>query len=213
MITVISTSRYLLIRDNGNSNAVHLTTNPTRLALLVKERGLPGSQGDTGPMGEFPTGFMAMWPVSVPCEGWLLCDGTELLIANEPALFAVLGTAWGGDGITKFRLPNLCGRTPVGSGTGVGPTARTVGQTGGEESVTLTEPEMPSHTHIMQASENSESFTSIGSYMGTDGSQAAAPFAASTNGTMASDALLPTGEGNPHNNMQPYAVVAIIIKR
>lgn len=83
---------------------------------------------------------------------WHFCDGALLPIGTYQALYALLGTAWGGDGATTFGLPDLRGRLPVGQGAGTGLTARTLGQTGGASQVTLTIANFPAHTHAVNAS-------------------------------------------------------------
>lgn len=84
--------------------------------------------------------------------GWVLCNGALLSISENDALFALIGTTFGGDGITNFAVPDLRGRVPVGQGTGPGLTPRSIGQTFGVESVTLLSQQMPSHNHSFNAS-------------------------------------------------------------
>jgi|AntRauTorcE11898_2_1112593.scaffolds.fasta_scaffold00297_12 microcystin-dependent protein len=80
-------------------------------------------------------------------RGWKLCNGQLLSIAEFQALFSVIGTTYGGDGRTTFALPDLRGRTPIGMGHGAGLNPIEAGQSGGTETTTLTEAEMPRHTH------------------------------------------------------------------
>jgi microcystin-dependent protein len=80
-------------------------------------------------------------------SGWALCDGHALPISQNNALFALLGTTFGGDGVTTFNLPDLRGRSMVGMGTGPGLTPITQGEKSGNEAVTLTQAQMPVHTH------------------------------------------------------------------
>lgn len=80
-------------------------------------------------------------------DGWQVCDGTLLPIKDNTALFELLKTRYGGDGVTNFAVPNFSGRIPIGAGQGNGLTARSVGDTGGSDSVTLTESQLPKHTH------------------------------------------------------------------
>src|SRR5262245_36926456 len=84
-------------------------------------------------------------------KGWALCDGQILSIAQNTALFALLGTTYGGNGQTTFALPDMRGRVPIHSGTGPGLTVRVAGEAGGQESVTLTTAAMPSHSHSVQS--------------------------------------------------------------
>ena len=78
-----------------------------------------------------------------PPKGWAMCNGQLMQINQNQALFSLLGTTYGGNGISTFALPNLQGRMPVHVGNGI-----TLGQSAGEASHTLTLPEMPMHTHV-----------------------------------------------------------------
>lgn len=84
--------------------------------------------------------------------GWALCQGQTIAIAQNQALFALLGVTYGGNGTTNFQLPNLAGRSPVGTGTGLGLTPINQGDMGGAENVSLTVASMPMHTHTATAS-------------------------------------------------------------
>lgn len=85
-------------------------------------------------------------------EYWHICDGTYLAIQGNEALFSLLGTTYGGDGLTRFALPDLRGRIPIGQGAGPNLTPRLLGSYGGTEAVTLTEAQIPAHTHSVKAS-------------------------------------------------------------
>ncbi|MBL7650263.1 MAG: tail fiber protein, partial [Candidatus Hydrogenedentes bacterium] len=80
--------------------------------------------------------------------GWALCQGQLLPIAQNDALFALIGTTYGGDGQTSFALPNLAGRIPIHQGAGPGLTPRALGEAGGSETVALGVPQLPSHSHV-----------------------------------------------------------------
>ncbi|MDH4446859.1 MAG: tail fiber protein [Acidovorax sp.] len=84
-------------------------------------------------------------------SGWAVCDGRQLAVADNTALFALLGNAYGGDGSQTFALPDLRGRLPIGIGQGPGLSPRNLGDALGEERVTLAVQEMPPHTHALQA--------------------------------------------------------------
>src|SRR5579862_9255720 len=87
-------------------------------------------------------------------RNWALCDGQLLPINQNQALFSILGTTYGGNGVTNFALPDLQGRLTVGSGGGAGLSFYNLGQTGGEESHTLTTAESAAHTHTVNANNN-----------------------------------------------------------
>ena len=89
-------------------------------------------------------------------SGWLRCEGQLLTISSNPALFSVLGTRYGGDGITNYRLPDLRGRTPIGAGPGIGLTHRVLGEVIGEEAHSVSIDEMPAHLHVVPGGASSE---------------------------------------------------------
>ena len=102
----------------------------------------PVQSGSNPFIGEVELFAFAFAPV-----GWAQCNGQLLPIANYQALFALLGTTYGGDGVTTFALPNLQGRVPIHQGTGAGLTPKIIGQSSGSETTTLTLPQIPMHTH------------------------------------------------------------------
>ena len=141
---------------------------------------------------------------------WAFCDGRLLPIAQNTALFATIGTTYGGDGQSTLGLPNLQGRAPMHAGIGTGPglSNRRPGQIGGVETVTLTEAQMANHAHVLagDAGEADEEGTTnpAGNRTATlDASDA--PYQAAANlAPMASGALVNAGGGQPHSNLQPY---------
>jgi len=141
-------------------------------------------------------------------RSWAFCDGTLLPIAQNTALFSLIGTTYGGDGRTTTALPNLQGRAPMHPGRGPGLTDRRLGQRAGTETVTLTEAQMASHNHTMQAvSAAGSAAPGPGHGLGT------APMyhAPGTLVDMAADALTATGGSAPHDNMQPFLTLNFII--
>src|SRR5215813_7928273 len=84
-------------------------------------------------------------------KGWALCDGQLLPISQNPALFSLLGTTYGGNGTSNFALPNLQGSAPLQAGQGPGLTLRDLGEIRGEQTVTLLQTEMPAHSHTALA--------------------------------------------------------------
>lgn len=153
-----------------------------------------------------------MFPFKFAPKGWAWCDGQLLPLSQNTALFSLLGTTYGGNGRSTFALPNLQGKAPMQAGQGPGLSPYHLGQTGGRETVSLRESEMPSHGHALRAATQDNADVSNVS--------PSASFAASTEGTLYHDsadiqlspqAATPTGGSAPHNNMQPYLTVAFCI--
>ena len=141
-------------------------------------------------------------------KGWALCNGQLLPINQNQALFALLGTQYGGDGRVNFALPDLRGRTPIHVGNG-----HTQGERGGEASVTLTTQQMPQHMHLAMAS-GSAATASAASQSGT--SVMAIPGAniygtAGNPVTLNPGAIANSGGSQAHNNMQPSTVLSFCI--
>lgn len=143
-------------------------------------------------------------------RGWAFCAGQLLSIAQNTALFSILGTTYGGNGTTTFALPDLRGRVPMSSGTGPGLTPRTLGEMAGEENHTLIATEMPAHNHLARCNNSGASGgRPEGTVPGVSGS--AIYDSASDGTTMNAQMITPAGGSQPHNNMQPYTVVNFII--
>lgn len=145
---------------------------------------------------------------------WLPCDGRLVNISDYETLFTLIGTTYGGDGVTQFALPNLSGTVAVGAGTGPNLSSYSVGQAGGAETVTLTAAQLPAHTHPMFASgttgtTNTPNADSLAAYSGQDG----VPYSTATPSiAMSTQALLPVaGGGQPHENRQPLLCLNYII--
>jgi microcystin-dependent protein len=138
-------------------------------------------------------------------RGWALCQGQLLSIAQNTALFSLLGTMYGGNGQTTFGLPDLRGRTSLSFGQGPGLASRNQGELGGEEQVTLTSQQIPAHNHTVGASSAATGKNPAGSFP-------AFTAAGSSYGTTAdltmNPAMVGGGGGNqPHDNMAPYLVL------
>jgi microcystin-dependent protein len=150
---------------------------------------------------------------------WAFCDGTLLPIAQNTALFALLGTTYGGDGRTTLGLPNLQGRTPIHAGRGPGLTDRRLGQQGGVQNVTLNAAQMPAHTHAASADNLSATISPASTADPRGNSLAAAtvnvfntdpPNVDMSIGSLVDDIGL-TGGGQAHENMPPYLALHFII--
>lgn len=146
--------------------------------------------------------------------GWAFCSGQLLPIAQNTALFSLIGTYYGGNGTTTFQLPNLQSRLPVHQGQGPGLSPYAIGQTGGTETVTVNSQQMPQHNHGMNASSGpGTQVLATGNYWAEDGaSRGGKVYASSTDGTLMNAAALgQTGGGLPHTNIQPCLAVSFII--
>ena len=140
--------------------------------------------------------------------GWALCEGQILPISQYTALFSLLGTTFGGDGKTTFALPDLRGRSPIGADQGPGLSFYNVGDTGGEETVTLQVSQMPAHTHGVMASSNLATLPGPGGNVWAAQSQLLI-YSSSRTATMAP--LGTAGGGQPHDNLSPYLTINYII--
>lgn len=139
-----------------------------------------------------------------PPRGWATCDGQILPISQNTALFALLGTTYGGDGRTTFALPDLRGRTALHFGSGPGLSPRLMGERSGSESVTLVPGELPPHNHALNAVAEAENENKP---QGNLLAAASIYHAPPPDTTLAASAIGLTGEGLPHPNMQPYLVI------
>jgi microcystin-dependent protein len=138
-------------------------------------------------------------------NGWAFCQGQLLPIAQNSALFALLGTMYGGNGQTTFALPDFRGRVPVGMGQGPGLPSYTQGEMSGEVSHTLIISEMPSHNHLVSPSQSAGTANPAGAFPGSDQRTPLNIYNATADGpTMNPQVVGQTGGSQPHNNMQPY---------
>jgi microcystin-dependent protein len=148
---------------------------------------------------------------------WALCNGQLMSIAQNQALFSLLGTIYGGDGIQTFALPNMVSRLSVHFGQGSGLSQYQLGQTGGSTDITITSASMPAHNHTLNAAKVNATTANI-----TNTSLPAQPTAGSpptfyaggsglTTHTMPTGTVQPNGMGLPHSNMMPSLCVSFII--
>lgn len=150
-----------------------------------------------------------------PPTGWAFCDGQLLPLSQNTALFSLLGTTYGGDGKSTFALPDLQGNAPLFWGQSQGGSLYDLGQTGGSETVTLLQSEIPLHTHQLRADTADNADTNVAS--------PSASYAQSTGGTLYQDnpanpdtflnplATQLVGASFPHNNMMPYLTLNFCI--
>jgi microcystin-dependent protein len=147
-----------------------------------------------------------IFPFNFAPRGWAFCDGQLLPLSQNTALFSLLGTTYGGNGKSNFALPDLQGRAPMHPGQGPGLSLHDLGETGGAETVTLLETEIPSHTHTLSAQAvpaDSPSPVAAVHARVIGATPYRAPAGAALIG-MSDQALAPVGGDQPHNNMQPY---------
>ena len=146
-------------------------------------------------------------------RNWAFCNGQLLPIAQNTALFSLVGTTYGGDGRTTFGLPDLRGRAPMQWGTGPGLSPRSLGQTGGAETRTLSQPKLPSHTHQLQCADgDADTEDPTGSLLAKSSPLGDRQFGTGGNPTpMHPDVIGMTGGNQAHNNLPPYLAVNFII--
>ncbi|TWG90685.1 microcystin-dependent protein [Nocardioides sp. J9] len=152
-------------------------------------------------------GEIRMFAGNFAPAGWMFCEGQLLPISEHETLFQLIGTTYGGDGESTFGLPDLRGRVPIHQGNGY-----LLAETGGVEQVTLTQAQMPAHTHMLAAN---------GGQPGTEAGPAGNQLAMSLNVTpyvhdapdtpMSAQAIASAGGSQPHTNLQPYLCVDYII--
>jgi microcystin-dependent protein len=156
-----------------------------------------------------------IFPFNFPPTGWAFCNGQLLPLSQNTALFALLGTFYGGDGKSTFALPNLQGSAPMQTGQGQGLSERFLGEQSGVESVTLLVSEIPFHTHTASGAESIATVQAPGPTVIMARMEGGAnAYQTTTNSSlvqMAPQELPPAGGGLPHNNMQPYLTLNFCI--
>lgn len=158
-------------------------------------------------MGTPYVGEIRMFGGNFAPNGWMLCQGQTLAIADNDVLFNLIGTTYGGDGQTTFNLPNLSSRVPVHMGSSF-----VIGQQAGEEQVTLTTSQIPSHAHLPQCnSNNGTSTTPLNGVWAANTDAPAYANAISASANMAPQAMAADGGSQPHDNMLPFLAINFII--
>jgi microcystin-dependent protein len=147
-----------------------------------------------------------IFPFNFAPRGWAWCDGQLLPLSQNTALFSLLGTTYGGNGKSNFALPDLQGRAPMHPGQGPGLSLHDLGETGGSETVSLLESEIPAHSHALGAQN-----VALGGAVSPVGNVLNRPASGNLYGsvnptivTMAPEGITPAGGDQPHNNLQPY---------
>ncbi|MDQ2784523.1 MAG: tail fiber protein [Chloroflexota bacterium] len=146
-----------------------------------------------------------MMSFGFPPQGWALCNGQLLPINQNQALFSLLGTTYGGDGRVNFGLPNLQGQTPIHMGAG-----HTLGEHAGEQNHTLSIAELPTHTHMVNASSAAGNGPiAAGNLLASPLNQTYTPPANLQ--PMIAGTIANAGGSQPHLNMQPYLTISFCI--
>jgi microcystin-dependent protein len=186
-----------------------------------------------------PIGTVFSFAGSSAPNGWMVCDGSSLSRVNYRSLYNVIGTTYGSDDGTTFNIPDLRGRTILGVGQGSGLSNRTLSQTGGAETHTLTIPEMPSHNHSGTTSTNGshthtinqtphshtylgvQSQSNFGGGVDSSADDSNRPVETTSSTTISislnengdhAHTISSQGSSLPHNNMQPFMALNYIIK-
>ena len=152
-------------------------------------------------------GQILLVPYNFAPAGWAFCQGQTLAIAQNPALFSLIGTQFGGNGTSTFALPDLRGRVPISSGQGPGLSSYVVGEVLGQEIVTLTDAQLPAHEHPVNSLSTPRSSSSPTGHYPAGGGYYGGTF----DGQMSPGMIGPAGGNQPHENRQPLLVMNYII--
>jgi microcystin-dependent protein len=145
-----------------------------------------------------------IFPFNFAPRGWAWCDGQLLPLSQNTALFSLLGTTYGGNGKSNFALPDLQGRAPMHPGQGPGLSLHDLGETGGSETVSLLESEIPSHNHLVNTTNNRPTASAPGGMLTARTNIYNDSPTAGMIQSMADTVITPAGGDQPHNNMMPY---------
>ncbi len=156
-------------------------------------------------------GQITIYGCSFAPTGWAKCDGQIIAVSSNPALFSLLSNRYGGNGTSTFGLPDFRGRVPVHQGQGQGLSLYELGQTGGFETVTLLQSQIPAHIHTVNTSSQAGTTSKpINDYLAQN-IEGIGAFAGSANVNLNSGSIGASGSGLPHNNMQPSLVLNFCI--
>ena len=144
---------------------------------------------------------------------WATCNGQILAISQNAALYSLVGTNFGGNGVSNFGLPNMAGSAPLAAGSGAGLSQYFVGEQSGSSGVTLLQTEMPAHNHsLMAVGQDPNSATAQGNELARSSNVTAyLPLGSSNPTPMSVQAISSTGGSQSHNNLQPYLALTFII--
>lgn len=157
-------------------------------------------------------GELMLVPFNFAPRGWAFCNGQLLPINQNTALFSLLGTTYGGNGVTNFALPNLQGRVAIHEGQGLGLGYRTLGESGGEQAHTLALTALPAHTHTARAGSSTATSAGPTAALVPAHNPALIPeWGTVANAAMGVGAITNAGGGQSHPNLQPYLVLHYVI--
>jgi microcystin-dependent protein len=162
-------------------------------------------------------GMLVLYGCNFAPRGWAFCAGQLLPIAQNTALFSLLGTQYGGNGTTNFALPDLRGRVPIGQGQGSGLSNYVIGETIGAENITLLQTQIPAHNHGFKVANTSASLAapvnnaSIANYTDINGDGGQLYNSLNPATTLTAPSVGATGSNTPHSNMQPFLVMNFCI--
>jgi microcystin-dependent protein len=154
-----------------------------------------------------------IFPFNFAPKGWAFCDGQILPLSQNTALFSLLGTTYGGDGKSNFALPDMQGNAPMHPGQGPGLSLHDLGETGGSDTVSLLESEIPSHSHALMAQNNPATSQTPAPSVGLARSVTVLAYNPTTSPVvvMADQTVAPAGGDQPHNNLMPYLTLNFCI--
>jgi microcystin-dependent protein len=144
-------------------------------------------------------------------NGWAMCNGQLIPISQNTALFSLLGTSYGGNGLSNFALPNLIRQVPLHQGQGPGLTYYVVGQSAGVAAHQLTDAEMPAHTHQLQAAAGAATSKAANGALFASVTAPTPPYHGAVGLKSGQGMLQASGGSQPHNNLQPYLTLKFII--